>query len=57
MVAENFGYTTPVHQDVDRKNLHYTLILRMMLIELAASASIMILQKLSIKDYVTSVKK
>ena len=57
MVAENFGYTTPVHQDVDQKNLHYTLILRMMLIELAASASIMILQKLSIKDYVTSVKK
>ncbi len=57
MVAENFGYTTLDHWDVDLKNWHYILITILILIELDAFKSIMMLQKLLMKDFTMSVKK
>ena len=57
MVAENFGYTTLDHWDVHLKNWHYILITILILIELDAFKSIMMLQKLLMKDFTMSVKK
>ena len=57
MVAENFGYTTLDHWVVPQKNLHYIPITVLISIKLDAFVSIMMLQKLLMKDFKRSVKK